>query len=253
MQMNDGKYGDAPAKQLFSTKVHDDMWSSQTIQPVRTTAPYNTHFATYGLGWGLADVKGYKQVSHTGGLAGIVTQVLLLPELKLGIIVFTNQQQGAAFTAVSNTIKDSYLGITGYDWVKTLSDRVAANETSAKKITDDVWKKIADEQKNSTGKSDIQPLLGTYNDQWFGDVTVSMKDGKPWIQSKRSPKLTGELLPYKGNTFIAKWTDRSMDADAFVMFSADNDGKAQGIKMKAISPLTDFSFDFQDLDFKIKR
>jgi hypothetical protein len=101
------------------------------------------------LGWGLADVKGYKQVSHTGGLAGIVTQVLLIAGIKLGIIVFTNQQQGAAFTAVSNTIKDSYLGVTGYDWVKTFSDRVAANEASAKKITDDVWKNIADQQKNN--------------------------------------------------------------------------------------------------------
>jgi CubicO group peptidase (beta-lactamase class C family) len=250
MQMNDGKYGDAPAKQMFSTRVHDDMWSPQTIQPVRTAPPYNTHFATYGLGWGLTDVKGYKQVSHTGGLAGIVTQVLLIPELKLGIIVFTNQQQGAAFTAVSNTIKDSYLGVTGYDWVKTFSDRVNANEANAKKITDDVWKKIADEQKSNGSNSDIQPFLGTYNDQWFGDVIVSIKNGKAWIQSKRSPKLTGELLPYKGNTYIAKWTDRSMDADAFVMFSVDSDGKTDGIKMKAISPLTDFSFDFQDLDFR---
>ena len=41
-----------------------------------------------------------------------------------------------------------------------------------------------------------------------------------------------------------------MDADAFVMFSTDKDGKPSGIKMSAISPLTDFSFDFQDLDFK---
>jgi len=41
-----------------------------------------------------------------------------------------------------------------------------------------------------------------------------------------------------------------MDADAFVIFSTDKDGKPSGIKMNAISPLTDFSFDFQDLDFK---
>lgn len=41
-----------------------------------------------------------------------------------------------------------------------------------------------------------------------------------------------------------------MDADAFVMFSPDMDGKPAGMKMNAISPLTDFSFDFQDLDFK---
>jgi hypothetical protein len=41
-----------------------------------------------------------------------------------------------------------------------------------------------------------------------------------------------------------------MDADAFVMFNLDNTGKASEIIMKAISPLTDFSYDFQDLDFK---
>ena len=56
-------------------------------------------------------------------------------------------------------------------------------------------------------------------------------------------------MAYKGNTFIAKWNVRSMDADAFVMFSLDNTGKAVRIKMKAISPLTDFSYDFQDLEF----
>ena len=56
---------------------------------------------------------------------------------------------------------------------------------------------------------------------------------------------------YKGNTFIVKWYDRSLDADAFVNFSLDNEGKPNGFKMAAISPLTDFSFDFQDLDFII--
>ena len=73
-----------------------------------------------------------------------------------------------------------------------------------------------------------------------------------WFDSKRSPKLTGEMFFYKANTFVVKWNDRSMDADAFVQFGLDNTGKADGIKMNAISPLTDFSFDFQDLDFKRK-
>ena len=91
--------------------------------------------------------------------------------------------------------------------------------------------------------------MGTYHDKWFGDVVISVKDGKMWFTSKRSFMLNGEMFPYKGNTFVVKWGDRSMDADAFVTFSLDTDGNASGIKMKAISPLTDFSFDFQDLDF----
>ena len=81
-------------------------------------------------------------------------------------------------------------------------------------------------------------------------MIVSMKDGKQWLASKRSPKLNGELMAYKGNTLIVRWTDRSLDADAFVIFSMDKEGKAASCTMQAISPLTDFSFDFQDLDLK---
>jgi hypothetical protein len=75
-----------------------------------------------------------------------------------------------------------------------------------------------------------------------------VKNGKPWFDSKRSPKLTGEMLPYKGNTFIARWKDRSMNADAFVIFELDERGRGSGIRMKPVSPLTDFSYDFQDLE-----
>jgi hypothetical protein len=35
-----------------------------------------------------------------------------------------------------------------------------------------------------------------------------------------------------------------------VTFSLDYNAKPNGYKLEAISPLTDFSFDFQDLDFK---
>lgn len=251
MQMNNGKYGDGLTKRLFSEEMHNEMWSPQTLINARTVPPYNTHFSAYGLGWFLSDVKGYKQVTHTGGLAGVVTQVTLFPEMKLGIIVLTNQQSGAAFTAITNTIKDSYLGITGIDRVKQQHDRVLRSEADAKKITDATWASIDAEQKKGI-KPDVSNYLGTYTDKWFGDVVISMKNGKMWFDSKRSLKLTGEMFFYKANTFVVKWQDRSLDADAFVQFSLDNTGKAEGIKMAAISPLTDFSFDFQDLEFNRK-
>jgi len=38
-----------------------------------------------------------------------------------------------------------------------------------------------------------------------------------------------------------------MDADAFAVFTLDREGKPVSFTMEAISPLTDFSFDFQDL------
>ncbi len=246
VQMDHGKYDNG--KQLFSDEVHEEMWTPQTIIPTQTAPPYNTHYASYGLGWFLSDVKGYKQVTHTGGLAGVVTQITLLPELKLGIIVLTNQQSGAAFTAITNTIKDSYLGVTGMDRVKQMHDRVLRGEAEAKKINDQIQKDIEANQKNISARPANALFIGTYKDPWFGDVIVSEQNGKMRLRSVRSPRLRGDLSYYKGNSFIVRWDDRSFDADAYVMFSLDMDGKASGIKMKAISPLTDFSFDFHDLD-----
>ncbi len=245
-QMNDGKYGDG--KKLFTKEMHDEMWSPQTIIKAGAGA-YNTHFAAYGLGWFLSDVKGYKQVTHTGGLAGTVTQITLLPELKLGIIVLTNQQSGAAFTAITNTIKDSYLGYENRGWIKKMSDRVKGGEAEAKKINEDIAKDIA-AQKNGAVKIVDSLFVGTYNDKWFGDIIISKKEAGLWMASVKSPRLNGYVSLYKSNTFIVRWTDRSFDADAYVMFSLDRNGKADGFKMEAISPLTDFSFDFQDLDMK---
>ncbi len=249
MQMNNGKYGDGLTKQLFSEKAHNDMWTPQTIIPINDTSIYHSHFASYGLGWGLQDIRGYKQVSHTGGLAGIVTQVTLLPELKLGIIVFTNQQAGEAFRAITNTIKDSYWGIKNIDWINKLKNSSDKNQSDAKSITDKLWNNIDSIQKNSAIKPDLNMYVGTYQDVWFGNILITKKDNQLFITAEKSPSLTGKLFYYKGNTLIAKWNDRSLDADAFVIFGLDKYGKTAGVKMEVISPLTDFSFDFQDLDF----
>ncbi len=249
LQLAHGKYGEQRNKSLFSETVHEEIWAPQTIIPVHGPGPYNTHFAAYGLGFFISDVKGYKQLSHTGGLEGMVTQITMIPELNLGIIVLTNQQEGGAFASITNQIKDGYLGITGTDRVSEYALMRKLALSGASQLTDSIWQDIGQAQKASTAAMDFSVYAGTYSDAWFGDVIISVKNGKYWFDSRRSPKLTGELFPYKGNAFVVKWRDRSMDADAYVNFSLDVRGKASGITMRAISPLTDFSFDFHDLDF----
>jgi len=39
-------------------------------------------------------------------------------------------------------------------------------------------------------------------------------------------------------------------ADAYVTFSLTAEGAVERIRMKAVSPATDFSYDFHDLDLK---
>ena len=73
------------------------------------------------------------------------------------------------------------------------------------------------------------------------------------LHCANSPRLKGELIPYSPNVMVVKWDDRSYDADAFVNFQMDENGKAQAMKLKPISGITDFSFDFEDLDLQKKK
>jgi CubicO group peptidase (beta-lactamase class C family) len=246
--MNRGKYGNNNEKQLLTEATINEMWTPQTIIPVRNPGVYNTHFNSYGLGWFLSDVKGYKQVTHTGGLAGIVTQTTLIPELNLGIMVYTNQQSGAAFNAITNTIKDSYLGVKGLDRIKENFERQKKMFDEADNIQKEVEAKIQS-NKSTNQTLSIDKIFGTYQDIWFGDVVIDNSKNGPWFSSKKSYMLNGPVTYYNANTFIVRFTERSFDADCFLHFTLDKDGNTVEMKMEAISPLTDFSFDFQDLAF----
>ncbi|MFB9120132.1 serine hydrolase [Bergeyella porcorum] len=240
-------------KKLVSDKQIQQLWQIQQPTPIALKNPYDTQNYGYGLGWFISDVKGYKQVQHTGGLIGTVTQFTLIPDLKLGIVVLTNQQSGAAFNTITNTVKDSYLGIADRNWLKTYSERMTKLNEGYEKEKKEAFAKAEAFRKSKQNQVLPEQIAGTYNDAWFGDVEISHQKGQYRIFCKTSPRLKGELLPYSSNIFIIKWDDRSYDADAFITFTYDETGKAQWAKIKPISGITDFSFDFENLELKRKK
>jgi uncharacterized protein DUF3471 len=81
-------------------------------------------------------------------------------------------------------------------------------------------------------------------------MTIASAGSGLTIKFDRTPLLTGGLEHWQHDTFVARWTDRELRADAFVTFALDADGTIDTVKMKAVSPDTDFSYDFQDLLFR---
>lgn len=243
--MNDGVTKDG--KRLISKEQLHQVFSLQI--PIATAAKnaYDTKFSGYGLGYFLSDIKGYQQITHTGGLIGTVTQFILIPGLKLAIVVLTNQQSGAAFNTISNTVKDSYLGISNRDWLTTYSNSTIKFNKHSDSLKAAVYKQVQQMQGSPHNLPKKEQIAGTYKDNWFGNIYITSVGNKLRIACENSPRLKGELLPYNYNTYIAKWDDRSYDADAYVVFGFNENGKAQSISMKPISPITDFSFDFEDL------
>jgi CubicO group peptidase (beta-lactamase class C family) len=249
MQLNKGMYGDKLEKQLFTEERHNEMWKIHTVRDANPNPRYNSHFAGYGLGWFLNDMKGNLSVWHTGGLPGMLSIVSLIPDLKLGIVILTNTEDGGGslFSAVSSSIIDSYLGLDKFDYVADYAKRLESQSSNADSVVTSVWKQVDMSKNNDINQQDY---IGIYEDNWFGKIAVFLKGDQLWFKSYRSPKLNGQMSFYKANTFAIKWEYQDMPCEAFAIFSLDEEGKAQSIKMKGISPTIDFSFDFQDLDLQ---
>jgi len=79
---------------------------------------------------------------------------------------------------------------------------------------------------------------------------ITSENGGLVIRFSHTPSLVGDLEPWQHDTFVARWRNRELKADAFVTFALNPDGSIDQVKMRAVSPSTDFSFDFQDLLLK---
>ncbi len=249
VHLNHGKYGENLELQLFSEKNQREMWKIHTTLNADRNPRYNSHFRGYGLGWVLSDIKGNMSVSHTGALAGMLSKTIMIPDLNFGVVILTNTWLGGAylFSAVSQTIVDRYLGLEDYNWIEDYYNSQQKRQSSADSVVTEVWETV---KATSNEAINVEDFIGVYKDNWFGNVEVFMNNNQLWIKCYRSPKLNGPMYYYKANTFAIKWLYQELNGDAFAIFSFYEEGKAQNIRMKGISPNIDFSFDFQDLDLR---
>jgi hypothetical protein len=179
-------------------------------------------------------------------LLGFVSRVTLVPDLNLGIAVLTNQQSGGAFQALTYRIVDHFMNAPATDWVAAFKKSEEMGRARAAEV---------EKRQSAARAADSKPSLppskyaGRYTDAWYGDITISFENNKLVLRFSHTPLLVGELEHWQYDTFVVRWRERSLEADAFVSFSLKPDGSIEQIKMAAVSPLTDFSFDFHDLLF----
>lgn len=246
------RQGNAPERRLFKPQRQKEMWSLVTPIPiaqpsVAAVAATKPNFLGYGHGWVISDYRGQRLISHTGGWPGMVSRLTLIPELKVGVMVLTNQEVGAAFQAVTWRALDAFLGAPPTDWVKAYAEVVKKSLGNA----DETWRKhVAAREPGATAPLPLARYAGTYRDAWYGDVAIAEEKGRLVLRFSRTEQLVGDLEHWQQETFIVRWRDRSLNADAWITFALTPDAVVERAKMAAISPLTDFSFDFHHLDLQ---
>ena len=249
VQLAEGRLPDGTA--LLQPATARQLTAIVTPMPIGAYPPelqdVRPNFNGYGLGFQLRDYRGRKLVTHTGGLPGYVSRVAMIPDARLGVAVLTNQESGAAFESIVSHVLDAYLGAPATDWIAAYAaiekrgrDQAAAATASAASARDT----------SSRPALPLQRYAGRYRDAWYGDMTIAESGGKLTIAFEKTPALRGALEHWQHDTFVAKWTDRELRADAFVTFSLTPDARIDTVRMRAVSPETDFSFDFHDLLFR---
>ena len=250
LQLNRGKFVDRDSR-LFSEAQSKEMWSPQTILPIADPPPplaaLKANFADYGLGWALRDYHGRKLMGHTGGVAGFVSRVMLVPEEGLGVVVLTNAEEGGAFDSILYHVLDYYFSLSSTDWIGAFK---AAKEAREKDAVETMRKAESARAADSKPSLPLDKYAAIYNDAWYGPITIRTENSGLVITFDHTPTMIGDLQHWQYDTFKAHWRDRTIE-DAFITFSLNPDGSIDSARMAAVSPLADFSFDYQDLLLKL--
>ena len=250
VQLDSGRVAlpDVAPGRLFTPSTTEQLWAPVT--PIRVgrypaeLSALQPQFRSYALGFNVQDLRGVKIVTHTGGLPGFVSQLTLVPSLDLGVVVLTNGESGAAFSAITNTALDHYMRASPTDWAAAYQSVTARRAQGATDAVD------AAGEARMAGSGPSLPLAdyaGTYTDPWYGEIMLADSPGGLTIRFAHTPLLVGTLEHWQHDTFVARWTDRTLRADAYLTFALHPDGSVREARMEPVSPATDFSFDFQDL------
>ncbi len=243
--------GRVASGRLWSPRTARELWS--IVTPIPAGSPpqefpaLRTSFNGYGLGFGIRDYRGRKMLTHTGGLPGYLSRVAMLPDLKVGVAVLTNAESGPAFDALVHRVLDHYLGATDTDWLAGYR-RLVARVDSLTRVEE--AQTVASRNTASRPSLPLARYAGTYRDAWYGDIAIADEGGRLVIRFSKSPQLVGDMEHWQYDSFLVKWRDRELRADAFVTFALTPEGTIDQARMAPASSSVDFSYDFQDLLLK---
>jgi CubicO group peptidase (beta-lactamase class C family) len=233
--------GTFEGKKIFSEAQSWQMWQPNTLQPISETdakASPTRHFRAYGMGWGMYDYYGRKILNHSGGLDGMLSYTVLIPEENVGFVILTNNES-PSFQIMMAKMRDVFVNAPKTDWIQRGKDQMAANKAAQLEAD----KKIDDARLKDTKPSlPIASYAGTYTSQMYGDVTVAEENGKLVMRLGPAPNFVADLEHWQLDTFQIHWrpTVHYNFPRGFVTFTIDKDAKTDQLKID--QPNNDFWF-----------
>lgn len=227
LQLGNGRYA---GRVLLRPETVAEMRSPQTIIPARPDTLFpSTHFTLYGLGWVLQDYRGRKLAWHTGGIDGMLSEVLLVPEEQLGLVILSNSEGHDMNPAIAFRIIDAYLDAPRTDWSALLFDRFRTDQVRQDSAERAV---LARRMVGTRPSLPLDRYTGTYSDSLYGQATVALQGGR--LLLRYGPALTGNMEHWNFDTFRVTWRGPRLGS-AFVTFGLGASGTVERMNVEGIA------------------
>ena len=185
------------------------------------------HFRGYGLGLFAADSNGRQVFWHTGGAAGMVSNVCFVPEERLGIAILTNNDNQNFFEALRYQVLDAYLGVP---YVNRSEQFLAPFKKDMKQQLEEIaaWKQRLKGNEPALALGDY---TGEYTNELYGSLTIARKDNRLAIRFNSHKDLTATLDYMDNDEWLLQYDNIEYGIFA-IKFKIDN-AKVSSVEIRA--------------------
>ena len=149
------------------------------------------------------------------------------------------------YEALTYGLLDHFFGAPVKDWIGAFQSAAQQEQASA----DSELGALRRTRDTTTRPSlPLARYAGGYTDALYGDATIALENGTLVLRFSHSPAFVGDMVYWGYETFRTDWRTPNL-AEAFVTFTLKPGGSVEQFTMDAVSPLADFSYDYQDLRF----
>jgi len=237
MNLNGGEWN---GKEYIDKEQQNLLWTPHNnfklSEGAKESIP-GRHFAGYGLGWSIMDYHGTMVVSHGGGYDGMYSRVMMVPDLRLGIVILTNTMEGIS-TPLAYYIVNEYLKKDQRDWSKEYLERARSRNGHKENV----------EERKKARKMDTSPsisqseMIGDYFDPMYGNLSISVENDKLRLAFADAPELGAQLSHWHYDTYKIIWDKEHAWFDfGTVAFETNNNLEVEGLEFDV--PNGDIFFD----------
>ncbi len=177
--------GKGAVGQIIPESALEKMWMSHTIIGKSRAADRQQYFKTYGIGWEIMQYHNHEIMQHNGAYSGALTSLTVIPSMRLGVAILTNQDNHILQETLKWQVIDSYLKREVPDYTKQQIERQAARKTESTQQ--------ASAAQTEAFAIDMQEIVGDYFCEGYGKASIRKQSGQYILKLEHHPALSGVL------------------------------------------------------------